>query len=341
MLSLMISCSDESIESGPPEIDIVDPTITFIGDTVSIYGNFFGQVSEDNFVVINDSLIIESTDCMKWTDRIIRFEMPFSFDQGELAVSVGNSLSNKIQLRADLLPPILTTNIPSGTFQMGSRIGLDDEKPVHTVNITHEFEMTIYEITRRQYRAVMGYISGENLNPEVAAESIEKDSAIVFCNKLSEIQGFTPVYTKATGDFYIIDTEADGWRLPTEAEWEYACRAGSTKDFGGTGNLDDMGWYDQNSGYTVHSVGIKESNDFGLFDMHGNVWEWCWDTYDPNFYLTSPSDDPINYKPNEQRNVARGGSYSSGNSTTRASNRKYDVKSLGSTGFRIMKYIVD
>ncbi|MBR1921548.1 MAG: formylglycine-generating enzyme family protein, partial [Kiritimatiellae bacterium] len=97
-------------------------------------------------------------------------------------------------------------------------------------------------------------------------------------------------------------------RLPTEAEWEYACRAGTAGPYGGTGRIDDMGWYAVNSGKGTHPVGGKCPNAWGFHDMHGNVWEWCQDTYDEQYYSRSPTMDPCNGASGDDR-VLRGGGW--------------------------------
>jgi formylglycine-generating enzyme required for sulfatase activity len=103
--------------------------------------------------------------------------------------------------------------------------------------------------------------------------------AIGFCNALSEREGLTPAYDALTGGW---DRTAEGYRLPTEAEWEYACRAGTSGPR--YGDLDEIAWYRGNSGDRLHEVAGKRPNGFGLYDMLGNVWEWCWDVYDAEVY---------------------------------------------------------
>jgi formylglycine-generating enzyme required for sulfatase activity len=117
-----------------------------------------------------------------------------------------------------------------------------------------------------------------------------------------------------------LNAKNDGfnYRLPTEAEWEYACRAGTTGDY--AGNLDSMAWYGSNSGSKTHLVGQKQPNAFGLYDMHGNVWEWCQDWYDANYYKNSPSTDPKNTSTGSGR-VLRGGGWDDDARDCRAADR--------------------
>lgn len=166
-------------------------------------------------------------------------------------------------------------SIPAGTFQMGTNDLRDFEKPVHTV-ILSAFFMSAYEITNEQYKAVTGSIpskmSGENTYP---AENMTWWDAIKFCNALSDKAGLGRCYNWSTGD---CDFTKDGFRLATEAEWEYACRAGTTTKYytGDTeSDLDRAGWYAGNSGIKTHPVGQKIPNAWGLYDMIGNVWEYC------------------------------------------------------------------
>ena len=150
-------------------------------------------------------------------------------------------------------------------------------------------------------------------------ENVSWNDAIAFCNKLSEREGLRPYYRSGAEE----QSGGDGYRLPTEAEWEYACRAGSTTrySFGDdAASLGEFAWYDGNSGSKTHPVGQKRPNAFGLYDMHGNVWEWCWDGYEERYYANSPTDDPLGPSQAAVR-VIRGGSWDNDPRDARSANR--------------------
>jgi len=164
--------------------------------------------------------------------------------------------------------------ILGGTFTMGE----DGES--HQVTLTKPFELGVYAVTQEQYENVMGKNRSKFKGPRNPVEQVSWDDAVEFCRKLSALPA-----EKSAGYVY---------RLPTEAEWEYACRAGTTTEYSfgdSESELVDYAWYDENSGSTTHPVGGKKPNGWGLYDMHGNVWEWCQDWYDdyPSGSVTDPT----------------------------------------------------
>jgi formylglycine-generating enzyme required for sulfatase activity len=194
---------------------------------------------------------------------------------------------------------MLLVPIPAGTFTMGDANGDDDETP-HQVTLTKGFDLGVYEVTQEQYEKVMGKnpskFKGKQKNP---VEMVSWNDAVEFCRKLSDLPG-----EKSTGYVY---------RLPTEAEWEYACRAGTKTKYSFGDSESELGvyaWYVKNSGRTTHPVGGKKPNAWGLYDMHGNVWEWCQDVYDSKAYESRSgiTQNPLSTSGSGYR-VLRGGSW--------------------------------
>ncbi len=197
--------------------------------------------------------------------------------------------------------------VPAGSFTMGSPSGEsgrdNDEGPQRRVTISKPFYMGKFEITQGQWKRVMGNNPSyfKNAGDDAPVESVSWDDCQVFVKKLCEMEGLPE------GSF----------RLPTEAQWEYACRAGTetalcngalTSTSGRCRNLDAVGWYNENSGQTTHPVGQKTPNAFGLHDILGNVWEWCEDWYGENYYANANHQDPQGPNSGDRR-VLRGGSW--------------------------------
>ncbi len=337
LIIINIGCEDNPAASGQPVIESISHQSTFAGDTISIYGKNFSSPSAGSAVVFDDSIEVISPDCIKWTEKIIRLIVPAGVIEGRVFVRIGKINSNILSINIDKLHLFELVEITAGSFLMGSNIGMEDEKPARDVTISRNFYITKYEITKLQFKSVMGSVPGGYTANDFPADSISWRMAVEFCNSLSLIRGYDAYYYINGDTVSAIDT-ANGWRLPTEAEWEYAARAGSDKDFSGTGDLNDMGWYDANSGFKPHLVGQKAANQFGLYDIHGNVWEWCWDYYSADYYSAGENDDPQGPAAGLRR-VARGGAWNSGNSLARSPNRTYDESFIGATGFRIVRNV--
>ena len=233
---------------------------------------------------------------------------------------------------ADLVPMV---DIPAGSFIMGSSdsddMARDREKPAHTVLIS-AFRCMVTPVTRAQWVDVMGV--PHNWYPPGPADErpvnkVTWNDAVGFCNALSKKVGLQSCY-RIDGDKVEWISNA-GYRLPTEAEWEYACRAGTTTRwwFGDEeSDLADYAWYFENSDGKLQPVGGKPANPWGLYDMHGNVWEWCWDWYAPypSEAQTNPrgptdADAPIVEGLGEKAPLLRGGSYGYGAEILRCADR--------------------
>ncbi len=213
--------------------------------------------------------------------------------------------------------------IPAGFFRMGSRSGREEEKPVHKVGI-NSFLMDTHEVTQDEYERVGKIEAFPNPShfqgADLPVEQVTWPQAARYCNARSRQEGLQPCYNEETGT---CDFEASGYRLPTEAEWEYACRAGTDSDYA-FGNearqLGDFAWFAGNSARKTHPAGHKKPNAWGLFDMHGNVAEWCQDVYDPGYYKASPENAPRGPESGNE-NVLRGGSWKSPAENVRSASR--------------------
>jgi len=239
--------------------------------------------------------------------------------------------------------------VEGGTFQMGSDAH-DREKPIHTVTVK-SFNLSKYEVTQKEWFEVMGknpsYFKGDNL----PVENVSWYDAIEYCNARSQKEGLTPAYTidKSRSDpnnqnsydnvRWVVtwNRNANGYRLPTEAEWEYACRAGTTTAYNtGASITDNTGWYSANSDRKTHPVGQKPANAWGLYDMHGNVFEWCWDWYDD--YPSGAQPDPVGASSGSSR-VERGGSWNITAQFARSAFRNYadPYDRYIDLGFRVLR----
>lgn len=263
-----------------------------------------------------------------WTLALRVLCLSFSFT----ALGCGSG-SPSVAVKA--LPTVSTKSgvemvvIPAGFFEMGSKQGLDEEKPAHTVSID-SFLMDPHEVTQALWDKIG---SGEALgNPshfkgaDLPVEQVTWPMAARFCNARSRFEGLKPCYDEDTAE---CDFNADGYRLPTEAEWEYACRAGTTSDysFGGEARrLGDFAWFTDNAGKKTHPVGQKRPNPWGLYDMHGNVAEWCQDVFDKSYYKASPEKNPRGPNdPDGKEYVLRGGSWKSPADAARSAYRLGEV----------------
>jgi formylglycine-generating enzyme required for sulfatase activity len=263
--------------------------------------------------------------------------------------------------------------ITGGTFTMGYDITLtlgnpNREKPPHSVTVGN-FYIGKYVVTQKEWATVMGttitqqpgFSDGYPMGDKFPMYFVSWYDAVEFCNKLSEMEGFDPVYTinKTSVDSNNTNTDAqdpfkwtvsmnitaNGYRLPTEAEWEYACRAGTTKLYSvpAPSGADTISEAEANfNSSDIVMVGTYNPNAWGLYDMHGNVLEWCWDWFDELYYSSSPTNKPLGPTTGAQR-ITRGGKYnhdlmdnlrSSYRERTRPGNNNYE-----DLGFRVVRSI--
>jgi formylglycine-generating enzyme required for sulfatase activity len=214
--------------------------------------------------------------------------------------------------------PARFASIPGGRFIMGSpasESGRKDDEVQHTVNISG-FYLGKYEVSQQEYETLMGSNPSHFKGPKLPVENVSWYDAVQYCNALSRKEGLSPAYT-VRGDSVTWDKTADGYRLPTEAEWEYACRAGTATPFStGAAIKSDQANYNGEKPYldtpagtyreTTTEAGSFAANPWGLYDMHGNVWEWCWDwqgSY-PQTAVTDPAGAPSGVN-----RIERGGSW--------------------------------
>jgi len=270
--------------------------------------------------------------------------------------------------------------IPAGTFQMGSTAGEPDEKPAHGVTISKGYFMGRHEVTQQLYLAVMKEWGGRQPSStygeghDYPAYYVSWYDAVVYCNRRSIAERLTPCYAiggKTDPDEWgtvptsndskwngvTCDWNANGYRLPTEAEWEYAARAedATTNKITWSGtkvedDLENYAWYSKNSGNEAgeekktHQVGMLAPNAWGLYDMSGNVWEWCWDWYDEKYYSSSSTESGTNptgptHGSSGGFRVFRGGSWDSSadNCSVSLRNGSYPNGRYNFLGFRLVR----
>jgi formylglycine-generating enzyme required for sulfatase activity len=211
--------------------------------------------------------------------------------------------------------------VQGGTFQMGSNSGTSSEKPVHQVTVS-DFYIGKFEVTQKQWVAIMGS------NPSYFKDC---DDCPVEHVSWNDIQEFLQKLNAKTGQNY---------RLPSEAEWEYAARGGNKSKgytYSGSNSFDDVAWVKSNSGSTTHPVGMKQPNELGIYDMSGNVWEWCNDWYDKKYYQTGSSFNPKGPSIGTERSLRSGSFYYNENLCRTTFRYGNSPGSRGSDGFRLCR----
>ena len=242
--------------------------------------------------------------------------------------------------------------VKGGTFKMGSKKSDEsaevDEQKEHTVTL-NTFEISKFEVTVWEWKQ---FIKANKMKmpakptwgwqDNYPINGVTWNEAIAYCNWLSIKEKLQPCYTKK-GPNFVCNFKANGYRLPTEAEWEFAAKGGtSTKGFrfSGSDKLDEVAWHKANSSGHPHTVGTKLPNELGIYDMSGNVWEWCWDWYNKDFYLTESGDNPKGPERGTER-CLRGGSWDSSQYSLRSANRLKDTpyKKTEFYGFRLARTV--
>jgi len=252
----------------------------------------------------------------------------------EIAVDLGGGVKLEMVL------------IPAGSFMMGNARGERDEYPVHKVNIIKPFYLAKYELTQDQWAAVMdGKAPGKFQNPKHPVESLGRLHVAEFLKKLNEKLGGKPFIGRHPLDLESTPRTLGTYRLPTEAQWEYACRAGSNTKYSFGDDEKQLGqyaWFHGNSEGATHPVGEKKPNRWGLYDMHGNVWEMCRDEYFTDYYTISTTDDPQGPRATHRRvGAVRGGGWNYSAKGCRSSDRGYFImnRSSDSLGFRVSRSV--
>ncbi|MSQ03855.1 MAG: formylglycine-generating enzyme family protein, partial [Myxococcales bacterium] len=273
----------------------------------------------------------------EWTCEVVASDETASGSAGSDSVTTNHAFINYTTDDGSFM-----VAITAGTFSMGSTTGDADEEPVHTVTLTHDFWIGQTELTQAQYRAGMGtspsYFSSCGANCPV--EQVSWTMAVLYANALSAEEGLDSCYTETgsglatalSGDPYA----CEGYRLPTEAEWEYAARANDSYTYSGSDTVGDVAWYNSNSSSTTHAVADKTANAFGLYDMSGNVWEWTHDVY--GAYSSDSAVDPVGASSLIPR-VGRGGGWGNGAGSATVSFRdRYHPESASDNyGFRLSR----
>jgi formylglycine-generating enzyme required for sulfatase activity len=204
------------------------------------------------------------------------------------------------------------------------------------------FSISKYEVTQKDYRDVMGTNPSHFKGDSLPVENVSWVDAIEYCNKRSLMEKLTPAYTiGGSGDRRNVtwNRDANGYRLPTEAEWEYACRAGTTTPYSSGDSVDSAGWHSGNSGNTTHPVGQKQANAWGLYDMHGNVSEWCWDEYTDLGVVTDVRTSSVADSSSRSDYAVRGGAWNYDAQNLRSAYRGGRISSSrgNHVGFRLVR----
>lgn len=339
----LVSCYENNInEIGNPVITSLSNSKIFRGEELTIYGQNLREFPDSAAIFIDSFKVadVKSKNITKWNNSFITIKTDTNFRSGKLYLIINKDTTNKLLLTLDTMPNILMVTVdPIATFKMGSDLGSDDELPIHSISITKKLQVSTYEVTQSLWSLVMKNNPSDFKGDSLPVVNVNWDMAIQFCNEFSKIKNYLTCYSKDTSGKWQWVRDSGGYRLPTEAEWEYFARAKAENDYSGTGNVNDMGWYELNSGFNIHQVGLKGINAFGLYDVHGNAREWCWDFYDIAFYNNPEIKNDPTGPANGTSHVSRGGSAADASKFLRLTNRSYKDTLINFQGFRIVRNI--
>ena len=271
--------------------------------------------------------------------------------------AVNNSTLSLLENPDDLL-----VKVKAGQFSMGNDQGDTDAKPLHQVELTRNFEIGVREVTYGEYRQFRLPTRSQrdqkafNRCPDNPVVNISWYDAVEFCNWLSERHGLNPCYSSG-GVATQCNFSRNGYRLPTEAEWEYAAKGGHLSRgfrFAGSDDPLEVAWFKANGKGSIYPAGLKKPNELGLFNMSGNVWNWCWDWYDEDNYRQRAENkslviDPVGPEQPASKHrwmwnrCRRGGDFQSAENVVTNTFRSADETGYHSfaNGFRVVRTVID